>query len=158
MSCEPAALRGAAWSQRVLAAALHLRFHAPCVGRHRALAVVLRCAIVCAAPCVLGACGRLLFDPVGNANSAGIDAPPVDGSGSDGGGIPDLVAAYPMDDAITNGVVPASSSAFSGVCENPCPTVVTGKIGGAYAFDGTQSILLPERVAQQIGAPFTIAV
>jgi hypothetical protein len=138
----------------VLAAPIHIRFHARCVARHRALAAALRCAIVCAALCLLGACGRLLFDPAGDATDAGT----VDGPGSDAGGIPDLVAVYPMDDAIIGGIVPALSSAYSGVCDSACPTTVAGKIGGGYAFDGTQWILLPERVAQRIGAPFTIAV
>ncbi len=70
-------------------------------------------------------------------------------SGIDGSVSPDallvptgMIAYYPMDTLSGTSVVDATGRGHDGTC-NPCPTITTGQIGGAYAFDGSDVVSIP---------------
>jgi hypothetical protein len=95
---------------------------------------------------LVAGCGRLGFDAT------------TDASGDPATNIPDLVVVYPMDDDPRSGTVTSTVPAYDAVCTS-CPSPTTGKIGGAYAFDGTVEIHLPEPSAGLVGMnPYTVAL
>jgi hypothetical protein len=53
-----------------------------------------------------------------------------------------LIAYYPMDTLSGTTVSDATGRGHDGTC-NPCPTTTTGKIGGAYSFDGSDVVTIP---------------
>lgn len=95
---------------------------------------------------LITACGRVSFEPRGDATSdVGTDASS------------DLVVVYPMD-ALTGGTAPATTAGYDGTCI-VCPSVVASPHGGAYSFDGNASIALPSIASGLVStAPFTIVM
>jgi hypothetical protein len=74
------------------------------------------------------------------------------------GGIPDLVVRYPMDDDPSKGTITASRAEYDGHCSE-CPVAAAGQIGGAYRFDQTSYVVLPQPSAGLVGnTPYTVTV
>lgn len=100
---------------------------------------------------VVAACGRIDFGPV--VDGAASDAVDTDGAVPLG-----PVLWLPMDDAPPMIVDRAAGHAVT--CPTPgCPTLVAGKHGGAYRFDGTPNAFLTVPFTADLAATpaFTVA-
>lgn len=95
-------------------------------------------------------CGRSGFDSRDDA------APPPDVATPDATTGP--VVAYAMDDDPSTGRITSSSSEFDGTCTR-CPTQTAGRLGNAYAFDGSAEVRLPAPAGALLGtAPYTVSM
>ena len=65
---------------------------------------------------------------------AGCLDPPSEGA-NDGATPAELIAWYPMDDEIVDGVVLDAAGGHDGQCDS-CPALAVGRVGMAYLFDG----------------------
>lgn len=101
-------------------------------GPYRIIEVVRGLTLLCA----LAACGRIDFDPrdeAGAGGNDGGDASSLDATDTS------LIAYYRFDDDPGDGVLDSTGHGHTGACNPTCPTVVAGKLGGAYELDGVDT-------------------
>jgi hypothetical protein len=118
----------------------------------------MRRAVACVASIALAACGRLNF---GELTAAG-DAPGSGDAVGDGRGPgpddPTLIAWYPLDGDPALGALDASGHGRTMSCGvNGCPTAITGRIGGAYAFATSPYLHSPSDSTLMSLTSFTVA-
>lgn len=101
--------------------------------------------------CLGGAClDPSSYVPDASMHDAPVDAarPPIDALDAprDAGPDPSLVAYWAFDDTPTDGVLDSTGRGHTAVCVTACPTLVTGKVGGAYSFSAAQmqALVVPD--------------
>lgn len=114
---------------------------------------------------LVGACGRLGFDPGGGVPGGQLatDAGPEDSSSgmspdAPGSTLNDgLIAYFPLDSITAQGSMSAVGSHLAD-CEAACPTAIAGRINGALSFDETVVLRVSETSAFQTTGGFSVAL
>lgn len=88
----------------------------------------------------------------------GITTVTGDGPGVDGGGLPGVVAHYTLDTLASGPCLPDDSgNDHAGTCHGDAVTLVAGRIGQAFSFDGATRIEIPSTGSLAGPGPFTFA-
>jgi hypothetical protein len=88
---------------------------------------------------VLGGCGRIAFDPLGDAGGGGVDV------GPDAFALPGLVAYWPFEPGPAVGIVDVIGGHTGSCSGTTCPAADSGHRGMGLAFDGVDDcIVVPD--------------
>lgn len=98
-------------------------------------------------------------EPMADGPPAIIDARAPDAADPDGRTLAvGLIAWYPLEALVAgDNVADASGNGHTGACADGCPTVASGRIDSAFAFDEVATIRVPDNGAFQTTGGFTIA-
>jgi Concanavalin A-like lectin/glucanases superfamily len=105
-------------------------------------------------------CGRFGFARTGGTTDASSPSDSSDAPVVTADAIADhLVAYFPMDSLVDNVASDATGHGYDLTCPNACPTVVAGKIGSAFEYDGATEWQIALAPASAFGASpaYTVA-